>query len=149
MKTTDRKRRVLGWCLVACMILLYITQAVMKWGHVALGVVFLGLLTAHVAKYAKWLKASAKAFFNKKPKGQSKTKYLIVCGMIFAFTIVFLSGFISAYELAIEGEVSGGIHRIHNAFAIIGGLLTIPHLVTWVSKRRKNLGGRKRGLQSQ
>lgn len=138
MGTSDTKRRVMNWGLIGCLVLLYISQGISKGVHVFLGVAFLVLLTLHITKYAKWFKASTKAFFSKKLKGKNRTKYLIICVSGIAFAAACIVGFVSAYELITIGEVGERTHRIHNAFAIISGLFTIFHLAPQISKRRKS-----------
>lgn len=147
MGTSDTKRRTMNWGLVGCLVLLYLSQFISKWAHVFLGATFLILLVLHIKKYAKWLKASTKAFFGKKLKGKNRTKYLIVCGLCITFAAACIVGFASAYDLIMIGEVGERTHRVHNAFAIISGLLTVFHLAPQISKRRKNPDRQKANSQ--
>lgn len=139
MSDSNTKKRAFNWCFVSSFVLLFVSQAITKWVHIVLGVLFLILLIYHVSKYAKWYKASIKAFFKAKLKGRARTRYLIVCGMLVVLTIVFVSGFVSVYELITAGEVSGGVHRIHNAMSLIVGLLTALHLAFSPSRKRRVL----------
>lgn len=155
MKSKDTTQRVLNWSMVVCLVLMFISQATSMVLHIALGVVFLVLLSIHVVRYAKWVKVSTKSFLNKKLKSKTKTKYLIICGMLVAFGLVFISGVASAYELIAFGDVSEGLrnaggegfsfqrggaslaHRVHTIFAFAGVLLAVPHLAAWFAKRKK------------
>lgn len=136
---TDTKRRICSRCLVASLILLCALHDLSTWLHIALGILFLALLVVHLAKYAKWFKASTKACLKRKLKGKTKAKvkYLIAAGLLVAFALSILSGFACAYELLFWGETSAVVHRIHTASSIAGGLLSVAHVALWATGRKK------------
>lgn len=137
MGSIKQRRQIKSWCLFACLALLYVSQALMVGAHVFFGCLFFIFFIIHVAAYSKWFKALTKAFLRGKTKGKKKIKYLITCAIGVVFVLTFLMGMILLFQLLTLGEVSDDIHRIHNASAIVGGVLVLLHLVTRSSMKTK------------